>query len=206
MNFTKCGRKLDMDIGRASLWLLVLFQTLLGCSGRAGEERTAGWAKDLVSKEQHDAAAKYGIPVAFENSIGMRFVLIPPGEFMMGSNDGEEEERPAHRVRITKPFYMGVTEVTQDQYKAMMGKNPSMFRLPDRPDRPVEQVSWYDATEFCRRLTEKCGSRPPSLPSSAVGQPQGVAPAYRLPTEAEWEYACRQVRPENTALVRMRTS
>jgi formylglycine-generating enzyme required for sulfatase activity len=99
---------------------------------------------------------------------------IPVGEFTMGSPDGEKSrernEGPAHAVRIAKPFLMGVCEVTQEQYQAVMGHNPSHFRTPKYP---VEGVSWTEAQEFCRKLSQKTGE------------------AVRLPTEAEWEYACR---------------
>jgi len=108
------------------------------------------------------------------NSIGMKLKLIPAGEFMMGSPEGEEErdddEGPQHKVRITRPFYLGVYEVTQEQYEKIMGENPSSFK---GASRPVENVSWDNAVEFCRRLSRKEGRE------------------YRLPTEAEWEYACR---------------
>ena len=110
----------------------------------------------------------------YKNSIGMEFVKIPAGEFMMGSPSNEEgrddDEGPQHRVRITKPFYVGVTEVTQAQYQAVMGKNPSHFK---GAKNPVEKVSWSDCVEFCNRLSRKTGQ------------------SVRLPTEAEWEYACR---------------
>ena len=91
---------------------------------------------------------------------------------MMGSDSDEakDDEKPVHRVKITKPFYIGVYPVTQDQYKAVMGKNPSVF---EGLSRPVETVSWEGAVEFCRKLSEMAGE------------------SYRLPTEAEWEYACR---------------
>lgn len=100
----------------------------------------------------------------------MQTVLIPPGEFMMGSNEDAGDETPAHKVRITKPFYMGVTPVTQSQYLAVTGENPSHF---DGANNPVERVSWNDATEFCRKVSQMAGVE------------------VRLPTEAEWEYACR---------------
>ena len=106
----------------------------------------------------------------YKNSIGMEFLLVPAGGFMMGSENGDKDEKPVHRVRITEPFYMGVFEVTQAQYQQVMHKNPSRFR--DRK-KPVETVSWNHAVEFCSRL------------SSADGV------TYRLPTEAEWEHACR---------------
>ena len=85
-------------------------------------------------------------------------------------------EAPKHRVKITKPFYLGLCEVTQEQYLRLMGKNPSKFQ--GVPNRPVEQVDWSNAMEFCRKLSEL----PPEKAAGAV---------YRLPTEAEWEYACR---------------
>ncbi len=109
----------------------------------------------------------------FKNSIGMEFCLIPAGSFMMGSPDGVgfSNEHPQHRVTITRPFYMGKYLVTQAQYQAVMGKNPSYFK---GADRPVEQVSWHDAWEFCHRLNR-----------------MEKTVAYMLPTEAQWEYACR---------------
>ncbi|MBI4604137.1 MAG: SUMF1/EgtB/PvdO family nonheme iron enzyme [Planctomycetes bacterium] len=110
---------------------------------------------------------------AFTNGLGMRLAYMPPGEFLMGSPPGEEGrgvDETQHRVRITRPFYLGVTEVTQAQWKAVMGTSPSSFK---GDKLPVEQVSWEDAKEFCRKLSEREGK------------------SYRLPTEAEWEYACR---------------
>jgi formylglycine-generating enzyme required for sulfatase activity len=92
----------------------------------------------------------------------------------MGSSKSEvgrkSDESPRHSVMISKAFYMGVTEVTQTQYERVMGKNPSKFK---GPQKPVECVSWHDATAFCTALSKKTGR------------------AVRLPTEAEWEYACR---------------
>jgi len=108
------------------------------------------------------------------NSIGMKLIHIPAGEFMMGSpsdeKDRQNDEGPQHKVKISKSFYMGVYEVTQKQYKAVMGNNPSNFK---GDNLPVENVSWDDTVEFCRKLSQKEGK------------------TYRLPTEAEWEYACR---------------
>jgi len=108
------------------------------------------------------------------NPIGMRLKEISAGSFIMGAVPGDDEanidEKPQHRVEITKAFYIGVYEVTQAQWQAVMGTNPSYFK---GSRRPVEQVSWNDAVEFCRRLSQR----------------EGVT--YRLPTEAEWEYACR---------------
>ena len=114
------------------------------------------------------------------NSIDMKLVLIPAGEFLMGSPDSDtgapNDEMPRHRVRITRPFYLGVTEVTQGQYRAVTGQSPSKFKGSD--DLPVVGVSWNDAIAFCDKLSAR-----------EKGQLGGAR--YRLPTEAEWEYACR---------------
>jgi len=107
-------------------------------------------------------------------SIGMEFKLIPAGTFTMGDASGLNNETP-HEVTLTKPFKMGVHEVTQDQYEQVMGVNPSEYK---GADNPVETVSWEDAVEFCRKLSE--------LPAE-----KEAGNVYRLPTEAEWEYACR---------------
>ena len=121
-------------------------------------------------------ATRADAPATLTNSIGMKFVLIPAGEFLMGAADGDYNEQP-HRVRITRPFYLGMYEVTQAEYVLVMGTNPSHFK--GAGDRlPVESVSWEDAQEFCRKLSR--------LPDE-----QRVSAVYRLPTEAEWEYACR---------------
>ena len=81
----------------------------------------------------------------FTNSSGMEFVLIPAGTFMMGDADGEADERPAHQVTISRPFYLGKYEVTQAQWHAIMGNNPSLFT--GTPNLPVEQVWWTDVEE-----------------------------------------------------------
>jgi formylglycine-generating enzyme required for sulfatase activity/serine/threonine protein kinase len=114
------------------------------------------------------------------NSIGMTLVLIPAGEFPMGSSDADPgafpQEKPQHKVRIARPFYLGATEVTQGQYQAVTGGNPSHFKGPD--GLPVDSISWNDAVAFCAELNKR-----------EKGSLGGAI--YRLPTEAEWEYACR---------------
>jgi formylglycine-generating enzyme required for sulfatase activity len=105
-------------------------------------------------------------------------------------NDAKGEEKPAHPVLITRPFYLGVTEVTQGQYRAITGENPSRFRGSD--DLPVEHVLWVEAVRYCNALSAK-EELPPfyRLERDAVSVPDWRGPGYRLPTEAEWEYACR---------------
>ena len=106
------------------------------------------------------------------NSIGMELVLIPPGEFKMGSDSDRPDEKPSHPVVISKAFYLGKYEVTQAQWQEVMGTNPSHFK--GDPNRPVERVSWKMVQEFINKLNAKEGHN-----------------LYRLPTEAEWEYAAR---------------
>ena len=124
------------------------------------------------------------------NPMGMKLVLIPSGEFVMGSPDSdpdaENDEKPPHRVRITRPFYLGAYEVTRRQYRAVTGTDPSSFK--DSDDLPVDQVSWNDAVAFSNKLSEMEGLKP--CYESGGGLRLG-GDGYRLPTEAEWEYACR---------------
>ncbi len=109
----------------------------------------------------------------FKQGVLLDMVHIPAGTFMMGAPDNEPEarnvEKPQHSVTVPE-FWIGKFPITQAQYKAIMGKNPSYFK---GDHRPVEQVSWHDAVEFCQKLSAKTGKQ------------------YRLPSEAEWEYACR---------------
>ena len=131
-------------------------------------------------RRQEETARALGLPVTRTLDLGggvqMELVLIPAGEFMMGSPASEAQrdadEGPRRTVRISRPFYLARTEVTQGQWKAVMGSsnNPSSFK---GDNLPVERISWHDAQEFCRKLSAKAGV------------------TVRLPTEAEWEYACR---------------
>ncbi len=107
------------------------------------------------------------------NGVVLEMVAIPGGTFMMGSPESEEQrmdyESPQHQVTI-QPFFMGKFTITQEQYAAVMGKNPSYFK---GEKRPVEKVSWNDAVEFCAILSDKTGKK------------------YQLPSEAQWDYSCR---------------
>ena len=113
------------------------------------------------------------------SDLGLRLIWIEPGTFAMGSpSGGDDDERPDTQVTISRGFWLGRTEVTQAQWSSVMGSNPSKFQ---DADLPVEQVSWNDAMEFCRKLTER---------ERAAGRISDEL-AYTLPTEAQWEYACR---------------
>ena len=114
-------------------------------------------------------------PRIYTNQIGMRFVLIPAGTFVMGSppsEKGRQKNEKQHRVSISKSFYMGETEVTQGQWNRLASPNPSAFKMGNR--YPVDSVTWHEAMQFISFLNKLENTD-----------------RYRLPTEAEWEYACR---------------
>ncbi len=187
-----------MCAGRVATFLLAATVFITGAVRAAAE--VPSWAK--VSAEQVAAAKKLGVPVAMENSVGMRFVLIPAGTFMMGSRDSAAEvarrcnmpnaqagwfqdEHPSHKVTLTGAFYMSIHEVTQGSYEAVTSptrKETDKKPTDEFPDgftgenHPMLKVSWTDAEKFCMTL----GSQ-----EAEKGRP------YSLPTEAQWEYACR---------------
>jgi len=150
--------------------LAVLLVAMTGCGSEdqpaspAVEEQPAP-AETAAQKKQPTASME----TASVNSIGMRFVPISAGTFTMGKGVA------AHQVTLTQPFELGIYEVTQKQYEQVMGKTANEFK---GAQYPVEKVSWNDAVEFCRKLSELPGEK-------------SAGYVYRLPTEAEWEYACR---------------
>jgi serine/threonine-protein kinase len=150
------------------------------------------WPFDAAEarRRQLETSWSTGLPaekkVDLGRGVSIRLMLVPAGEFLMGCaysqneharrggkpEDWFERERPRHRVRISKPFYLGKCEVSQEVWRKVVGKDPSFF---DEGSLPVESVSWDDCAGFVRKLNRLCGGKP----------------AFRLPTEAEWEYACR---------------
>jgi formylglycine-generating enzyme required for sulfatase activity len=151
----------------------------LDCTGKDGvsaaDVRRAqqAWAKYLGRKVEETIEVGGGVK--------MTFVLVPPGKFLMGSPEDEKErhqDETLHEVTLTEPFDLARTEVTQAQYEALTGKNPSRFK---GGDRPVEQVNWDEAQDYATQLTKKRHDKH----------------VYRLPTEAEWEYCCRGGRPSS---------
>jgi formylglycine-generating enzyme required for sulfatase activity len=137
---------------------------------------TVGRRGALADTDKNPKSVKNGpktIAIDLRGGVKMDFVLVPAGSFTMGDDSGLADERPAHEVRITVPFYVGKYEVTQEQWQAVMGDNPSWFK---GPKHPVDQVSWVDCQAFLGELNKKYGS---------------PGARFSLPTEAQWEYACR---------------
>ena len=157
--------------------MAMLTVTYVGCKGQGGGEGEGG-EETVVEEMPETMTFKVG------NS---EFTVsrVDPGTFTIGPVAGDpevtEDEKPAHKVDLTETYYIGRTEVTQELYAAVMGKNPSNFK---GSNLPVEQVSYNDALEFCKRLSEKTGKN------------------FTLPTEAQWEYAARggQKSPEQPEL------
>ncbi len=152
------------------------------------EEKKAEAPKNAEAPKKDEKKAE--APKVVSNSIGMQLAPIAPGEFLMGSKNefGRWAHEHQHKVKITKAFHIGVHEVTQAQFEKVVGKNPSAFsakgakaaKVKDMDTRsfPVDSVTWAEAVEFCMKLSE----RPEEKAAGRV---------YRLPTEAEWEFACR---------------
>jgi formylglycine-generating enzyme required for sulfatase activity len=152
-----------------------------GGPGRGLEpERAAERAALTATASEAEAS----LPRRITNSINLTMMFIPAGTFRMGSPLSEPErgsdEGPQHEVTLTRPFYMGIYPVTQRQYQTVLGVNPSYFQgaKGGGPDFPIESISWHEAVEFCRKLSE-------------FPEEKAAGRVYRLPTEAEWEYACR---------------
>ncbi len=140
----------------------------VGCGARSA-------GKVQVVRQGTNKAGLETMTVQLAPGVEMAFIRVPPGEFLMGSPPEEPgrmpSEGPPHRVRIERGFYLGRCEVTQQQWQAVMGENPSWYS--GDPLQPVERIHWVECRRFCRTLSDKLDR------------------TVRLPTEAEWEYACR---------------
>ncbi|MDD3043828.1 MAG: formylglycine-generating enzyme family protein [Methanosarcinaceae archaeon] len=195
--FPPTAKKQESSSGKRILFFSLIFGLLLigavvmfpgsnGDSGNTPQEIqpvSINTTSQNTDEDTPEATAKTNIaqktspqiPDAYMNTVGMEFVKIPTGEFMMGSPSDEsdrfDDEGPVHKVTIEESYYLSKYEVTQKQWLEVMGSNPSNFK---GDDLPVEEVSWNDIQEFIEKLNE-----------------MEDTDKYRLPSEAEWEYACR---------------
>jgi len=190
MQIINLKKRLQNGYRVSGVYLTVAFSVmslfLYGCEREPAETGVAlqtvksypeGSREELGEKVPGQSIITIQLPNLPKDTKKLEMVLIKPGSFTMGSSEAEHGRRsserpwPPHKVTITKPFYMGKYEVTQAQWDTLMRKNRSYFR--GKPNNPVEKVTWRACQKFIKRL-------------NALGQ--GV---FRLPTEAEWEYACR---------------
>jgi formylglycine-generating enzyme required for sulfatase activity len=148
--------------------LLVLILLILLIGGCKGNDEPASHTPEQITTKTN-----------------VEMVLIPGGEFIMGDDKGQDDEKPTHKVQISA-FYMDKYEVTQKAYENMMGTNPSKFK---GPDKPVERLSWFGAIQYCNMRSLREGLSP--CYDLTTLQCNYDSNGYRLPTEAEWEYACR---------------
>jgi formylglycine-generating enzyme required for sulfatase activity len=153
--------------------MLLILVVLLVCAFGGQSQGPSGASAEARIQENQDQAAtalKDTETIDLGGGVSMEFVLIRPGLFMMGSESGHNDEKPIHQVAITRPFYLGRYEVTQEQWQRVMHNNPSGFK---GTNLPVENVSWNDCQIFLAKLRSKTKRK------------------FALPTEAQWEYACR---------------
>jgi formylglycine-generating enzyme required for sulfatase activity len=195
----EAARKELATLGKTAL------PALIDAANTSTDEEIRQRAQELVSTL---------LPASYKSkSLGLSLVRINVGEFLMGSPEAEPNrqlDEAQHKVRITRPFYLGKYEVTQDEYERIMPANPSWFcstgtgkervRGQVTGKFPVESITWFDAVQFCNQLSNKDGleayyklanvqSESGTIYNATVTIAGG--PGYRLPTEAEWEYACR---------------
>lgn len=147
--------------------------------------------QELVIEDNKDSSSSgSAINKAPEMSLPENFVLVEGGTFQMGSISGESHEKPVHSVTVSD-FAISEYEVTQSLYKEVMGSNPSSSNKGTGDNYPVNDVSWFDAVKFCNKLSENKGFTPAYTISGITVTWNKNADGYRLPTEAEWEYAAR---------------
>ena len=146
--------------------MLAAFVLLAGCGGKPAAVSQADPRETTVAAP----GPKEIEVIDLGGDVKMQFVLIPAGAFMMGSDTGDPDEKPAHKVTVSRSFYVGKFEVTQEQWEAVTGGNPSHV---NGLKLPVEHVSWNDCQHFLAKAQKKSGRK------------------FALPTEAQWEYACR---------------
>ncbi|HEV8543348.1 MAG TPA: formylglycine-generating enzyme family protein [Verrucomicrobiae bacterium] len=164
------------------LALAAAFLSSCGKSGSSPENATGSSSGTPVT------APRPGAPIEIATASGIEMVYLPGGEFAMGADNGNPDEAPAHKVKLT-PFAIDKYEVCQEMFEKVQLPNPSHWN--ENPKKPVERVRWRDAKQYCneRSVLEKL--KPVYNEKTADWDPDFSASGYRLPTEAEWEYACK---------------
>ena len=161
-----------LNISLVTIAAFLIFMISVAALGQGAGRETPKPTSSKASPSRKPSTARSAPPAFRPTNPNIELVKIPAGSFMMGSNVGRGPEKPIHKVTLNSSFYMGKYEVTQTQWRAVMGNNPSKFK--ECANCPVERISWHDTQKFIQRLNEmNDGYR------------------YRLPTEAEWEYACQ---------------
>jgi len=163
--------------------LVVLGSCAPGC-GKSPEPSTPDARTQEAGTDSKLAAPAKGLTIDLGKGVKLEMVLVPAGEFLMGSPDADkdarDEEKPQHRVRITRPFYLGKYPVTQEQWEVVMAANPSNFK---GAKNPVESVGWDDCRQFIDKLNK--------IIDKLNKKPHPGGGKFQLPSEAQWEYACR---------------
>ena len=150
-----------------------------------GAVLTAGCSRVERPQQSPSGPRTATAPEAVTTKLGIEMLDLPAGSFTMGDNSGDSDEQPAHQVSVSR-FSIDVHEVTQENYEKLMGKNPAKFK---NPESPVERASWVSAAQYCNMRSSMEGFEP--CYDTQTYRCNFEANGYRLPTEAEWEYACR---------------
>jgi formylglycine-generating enzyme len=176
--------QIELTMTDRFLWLVAAGLSLAGC-GRPGAEAPARTKNDQAS---NSAAIAGAVPLAVVTKSGVEMVYLPGGEFNMGSAQGASDEAPAHKVRVSA-FLIDKFEVTHELFTKAQLPNPS--RWQDTPKKPVERVRWRDAKQYCNERSLLEGLKPCYNEKTLDWDCDYSANGYRLPTEAEWEFAAR---------------
>src|SRR5258706_10871950 len=176
LNYHRCV----FELGR----LIVVFLALVLC----GCDKSASNSQSQTKTENKAKATSNSGPREITSKSGVEMVCLPGGEFTMGSDHGNPDEAPAHKVKVSS-FLMDKFEVTRDLFAKAQVPNPSHWQ--DNPKKPVERVRWRDAKQYCNERSLLEGLKPCYNEKTPDWDCDYSATGYRLPTEAEWEYACR---------------